>query len=60
MPFLVRIPDEQYPLPVTHLFDLDGDETNSLEDAASYVAGPRPDGRWWSGPTWAVEFVEAN
>lgn len=39
-------PDE---IPVRHLYDEDGDETDTLARAFSFVAGPVPTGGWLSG-----------
>lgn len=38
-------------IPVTNLFDEDGDEVTEWEEAFTFVAGPLPDGTWLSALT---------
>ena len=33
-------------VPVTHLFDADGDEVATWAEAVKFVAGPLPNGQW--------------
>jgi hypothetical protein len=35
-------------IPVTHLFDEAGEAVGTWKEAATFVAGPLPDGRWLS------------
>lgn len=36
-------------VPITKLFDDDGDDTDDLESAVSFTAGPASNGKWYSG-----------
>lgn len=38
-------------IPVTNLFDIDGDDVATWEEAYTFVAGPLPDGKWMAAPT---------
>ncbi len=35
-------------IPITHLFDQDGEPVGTWEEAYTFVAGPTPDGKWLS------------
>jgi hypothetical protein len=37
-------------IPVTNLFDDDGDPVETWEEATMFVAGPLPNGQWMSAP----------
>lgn len=42
----VAITEDGQSLPVTHLFDADGEECDDIEQAVTCVAGPDRDGFW--------------
>ena len=44
-------------LPVTNMFDVNGDETSDPDDAATIVA-PMPDGNWLAARTFMGELRE--
>lgn len=37
-------------IPVTHMFDISGDDVDQWDEAYTFVAGPLPDGKWLSAP----------
>jgi hypothetical protein len=41
--------------PITNLFDRDGEETDDMEAAVVFVAGPDAHGRWWQAEFAAFE-----
>lgn len=43
------LPTEPNPVPVTNLFDDEGDGVDTWEEAATFVAGPLHDGQWYCG-----------
>lgn len=45
-------------VPITNLFDADGDETGSANDAIAFVAGQ--DNTWFAGLTGDFEASQAN
>ena len=40
------VQDTGWAMPITNMFDIDGDETESIEDVCSIVAGPTQDDQW--------------
>ena len=44
------LPSEPEPVPITHMFDSFGDETDSWDECDAFVAGPLADGTWLSAP----------
>jgi hypothetical protein len=45
-------------VPVTNLFDADGEPVEAWDDAFTFVAGPRADGSWLSAET--ADFQKAR
>lgn len=56
----LNLPDHLEPIPITNLFDSTGEEVDSWEEAAMFVAGPLPDGKWLSAPVAEYRITEPN
>lgn len=52
--------DGQEPIPVTHLFDATGEETDDPALADRFVAGPMADGQWMSGTFDEFRFAQVH
>lgn len=51
--FLI-LPEEPEPVPITNMFDADGNDVETFEACDMFVAGPLANGTWLSAP--AEEF----
>jgi hypothetical protein len=53
--------DDGTAVPVTNMFDSDGQDTDDFTESASFVAGPGPGGQWWTERTsdyrWGAAVV---
>ena len=46
MALWLTLPDEPDPVPITNLFDEDGEEVGRWDEAERFVAGPLSSGEW--------------